>query len=131
VKSLIAILAGLALSSGCVSNNPPRLNEFRDISNQVYILDVNDCSNKAGQYYRVLKKQGYSAKVIIIQEPDKLRPHAIVQISKDGKDYFADPTFVIYGTEPNEMYLTPIHLRDVTEKELEEDPEYQKFSNFK
>lgn len=104
-------VAGLAIMSvlfvGCVTtqqglvgstnNNakPPPLEDlFWTLNRQPNAIGENDCSNKAGRYFRALREKGYAADIVVVSIPLERRRqvelHAVVKVENG---VYCDPTF--------------------------------------
>ena len=72
----------------------PLVDLFNEIIKQPYKMHVYDCSNKAANYVRALKKAGHDADIVVIKPPynELGMLHAIVRINVDGKYLYVDPT---------------------------------------
>ena len=90
-----AIIAAITFT-GCASiqtsRDIPLKSTFKQLYRQRNIVNVNDCSNKAGRYCRELRKHGYQADVVVIdmRGTRKSTLHAVVKV---GKDQYVDPTW--------------------------------------
>lgn len=94
MRAAVIILA--ALCCGCLGR-PPLNGEFTKLYRKRNIVNVYDCSNKAGDFARALRKAGHKADLAVVYKRRKKRGpmilHAIVTL--DGKWY--DPTWGIWG----------------------------------
>jgi hypothetical protein len=66
---------------------------FHSLRTQRNVLDLNDCSNKAGRYLEALIQEGYDAKIVVVKTP-RNEMHAVVRC--EGKYY--DPTYGLVTT---------------------------------
>lgn len=73
--------------------------KFLEICNRIYMVDVYDCSEKAGDFERYLLSKGYDARILVVKWKNNL--HALVEV-QDGEDkIYLDPTFCeVHNTFP-------------------------------
>ena len=94
MRSISIILLLLSLQS-CVTLKPriPLFGIFNAIHNAQYVVDVNDCSDKAEKYMHALKAAGYSSETIVIRlKTGEL--HAVVFVD----NIYVDPTYGSYSS---------------------------------
>jgi hypothetical protein len=79
---------------------PPMYAEFLSIYNEKYVLGVNDCSNKATKYARILIENGHDAALLIIYHKKSNYNHVIVLVTdEEGNRHYYDPTNDFWGPE--------------------------------
>jgi len=75
---------------GIFGGKVPCAEAFNKELNDIYVLDINDCSNKVARYYDALVEAGYTARVAVVT-PNIREPHMQhVVVEVNGKFY--DPT---------------------------------------
>jgi hypothetical protein len=47
---------------------PPMMGDFINIFQEPYKLDVNDCSNKSKKYIEILRREGYHASILVVDD---------------------------------------------------------------
>jgi len=113
-KQAAALAVLSVLYTGCVTTRqgalgrarvrtaePPPLEQvFWSLHRQPNRLGRNDCSNKAGRYFRALRECGYQADIVVVSVPRERRRntelHAVVKV---GNELYCDPTFGTWGRD--------------------------------
>jgi len=87
------ILAGLIFLHGCSWEDIyiPEVNKLREIESTKYDFTANDCIDKSIQYSRHLRKKGIKHRVV--GGLTSYGRHAWVEVFKNNKLYYIDPTF--------------------------------------
>gem|GEM_PF-5480302 len=131
-KQLAGLAVLSALFTGCVTTQPaavgrlgsdtvappPLADLFWSLNRQPNKLGKNDCSNKAGRYFRALREQGYAADIVVVSVPPERRRntelHAVVKV---GDQLYCDPTFGTWSRDLKDFGAYRFTLRyDSVEK---------------
>lgn len=126
----LLILMEVVLIQNAEANTPkfkiPEKDAFLRIYQEPYILDVNDCSNKAGQYTRYLISKGYNVRILVVTDNfdcvnntyDLCSYHALVEWTRDdGKIFYLDPTNNQSGTKLKWKPVFYVSAREMYEYE--------------
>jgi hypothetical protein len=71
--------------------------QFKEIYEEEYILNYNDCSNKSSKYARILRENGYEADLLIIYNTKY--SHCVVIVKGENGLHYYDVTNNTWGVK--------------------------------